>query len=130
MLAAKVRPNDRCVRRQRRRFAPISETFLRRIRSTQRAKWRASNVSAFSRHTGEAPMRNQRTDLKQETIPTQSNVLESKRAGRRDFLLSLGASAAGAAALGATTFGHSSALAQQANLDVAILEFALNLEYL
>ena len=37
---------------------------------------------------------------------------------------------AGAAALGATALDHSSAQAQQANLDVAIFEFALNLEYL
>jgi hypothetical protein len=58
-------------------------------------------------------MKNQRTDFEQDTIPSRSNIL---RAGRRDFLLSLGAGAAGAAALGATTFGSSSAQAQQRGL--------------
>lgn len=71
-------------------------------------------------------MRIQRTGIEQATIPSPPSILESKRAGRRDFLRALGVGAA----FGGTALNTSAALAAQPNLDIAILEFALNLEYL
>jgi hypothetical protein len=61
------------------------------------------------------------------TILSQSIIGHwTNKAARRDFLRRLGLGAAGAAVAGATSFSQTSAFAQKANMDVTILEFALN----
>ena len=76
-------------------------------------------------------MANQGNGFKEDETGQSDIGHPMKRAGRRDFLGGPRSGRGGRqAAAGATGFSRTSALAQQADNDVAILEFALNLEYL
>ena len=111
-------------------FSKTSVSPMRPVRASAFPALSAENDPECRWQTGEAAWQTKSTAWKGRRNLSQSDVGHPKKqSGSAGFSSRPWPGVAGAAGFGATSFSRTSASAQQAELDVAILEFALNLEY-